>query len=175
VSGDASPFQPPPFGEPEFAEGDLEAADLEDELEGDELEDDEDDLEDDELEDDEDDLEDGDIDSGSDGAGHEFDDADLDDDVLTTSSSAPEIGNGLDGGAARAVLEHVARSIVDEPDAVVIDVGEGRTGVKLSLHVAPSDMGRIIGKRGRVAQALRTVVRAAAAGEGSDASVDIVD
>ena len=45
--------------------------------------------------------------------------------------------------------------------AVVVDVDRSRSGVKLSLHVAPSDMGRIIGKRGRVAQALRTVVRAA--------------
>ncbi|HUY29838.1 MAG TPA: KH domain-containing protein [Acidimicrobiales bacterium] len=73
------------------------------------------------------------------------------------------------------MLEHVARSIVDEPDAVRVEVGEGRSGVKLSLRVAPSDMGRIIGKRGRVAQALRVVVRAAAASEGTDASVDIVD
>ncbi len=84
-------------------------------------------------------------------------------------------GNAISGGAARAVLEHVARSIVDEPDAVAVEVSERRGRVDLSLHVAPSDMGRIIGKRGRVAQALRTIVRAAAASEGTDASVDIVD
>lgn len=84
-------------------------------------------------------------------------------------------GNRTEGGAARAVLEHIARSIVDEPDAVVVEVAPARSGVKLSLHVAPGDMGRIIGRRGRVAQALRTVVRAAAASEGGEAVVDIVD
>jgi predicted RNA-binding protein YlqC (UPF0109 family) len=73
------------------------------------------------------------------------------------------------------VLEHIARSIVDDPDAVSVDVSPARVGVKLSLHVAPGDMGRIIGKRGRVAQAVRTLVRAAAVRQGSDASVDIVD
>lgn len=83
--------------------------------------------------------------------------------------------NRLEGGAAKAVAEHVARSIVDDPDAVVVDVASDRAGVRLSLHVAPSDMGRIIGKRGRVAQALRSLVRAAAAKDGTDASVDIVD
>jgi predicted RNA-binding protein YlqC (UPF0109 family) len=84
-------------------------------------------------------------------------------------------GNRAPGGLARAVLEHIARSIVDEPDAVEIDVSEGRSGVRLSLRVAPSDMGRVIGRRGRVAQALRVLVRAAAAREGTDAVVDIVD
>ena len=83
--------------------------------------------------------------------------------------------NQLEGGAAKAVAEHVARSIVDDPDAVVVEVASDRAGVKLSLHVAPGDMGRIIGKRGRVAQALRSLVRAAAAKDGTDASVDIVD
>jgi predicted RNA-binding protein YlqC (UPF0109 family) len=73
------------------------------------------------------------------------------------------------------VLEYVATSIVDEPDGVVVEIEEGRRGVTLSLHVAPDDMGKVIGRRGRVAQAIRTVVRAAAAREGVDASVDIVD
>jgi predicted RNA-binding protein YlqC (UPF0109 family) len=86
-----------------------------------------------------------------------------------------DAGNRMDGGSARAVLEHVARSIVDDPDAVVVEVAPGRSGLKLSLHVAPGDMGRIIGKRGRVAQAVRAIVRAAAAREGTDAAVDIVD
>ncbi len=83
--------------------------------------------------------------------------------------------NRVEGGTAQAVLEHVARSIVDEPDGVSVDAAPDRVGVRLSLHVAPGDMGRIIGKRGRVAQALRAVVRAAAAKDGHDASVDIVD
>ncbi|MDA8291582.1 MAG: KH domain-containing protein [Actinomycetota bacterium] len=109
-------------------------------------------------------------------------DVELDDDLDEELDEEMPVGQPAatgrpadEGGAARAVLEHVARSIVDEPDAVRVDVSGARSGVKLSLRVAPSDMGRVIGKRGRVAQALRVVVRAAAASEGSDASVDIVD
>lgn len=84
-------------------------------------------------------------------------------------------GNRAVGAIPRSVLEHIARSIVDDPDAVVVEVDEGRQGVNLRLHVAPDDMGRIIGRRGRVAQAIRTLVRAAGASEGVEASVDIVD
>jgi uncharacterized protein len=84
-------------------------------------------------------------------------------------------GNRVSGGTALAVLEHTARSIAEEPDAVVVEPVPTRNGVRLELHVAPADMGRIIGKRGRVAQALRALVRAAAARDGTDATVDIVD
>lgn len=83
--------------------------------------------------------------------------------------------NTVTGATARAVLEYVARQIVDEPDSVVVEVDEGRGRVDLRLHVAPDDMGKIIGKRGRVAQAVRSIVRAAGAREGIDANVDIVD
>jgi predicted RNA-binding protein YlqC (UPF0109 family) len=86
-----------------------------------------------------------------------------------------DAGNRVAGGTARAVLEHVARSIVDDPEGVTIEVTESRGGIRLSLHVAQGDMGRIIGRRGRTAQALRTLVRAAAARDGQEASVDIVD
>jgi len=86
-----------------------------------------------------------------------------------------DAGNRVEGGTARSVLEHVARSIVDDPEGVAIDVGETRSGIRLSLRVAQGDMGRIIGRRGRTAQALRTLVRAAAARDGQEASVDIVD
>lgn len=66
-------------------------------------------------------------------------------------------------------------SIVEDPDAVFIDSVPARSGLRFELHVAPGDMGRIIGKRGRVAQALHALVRAAAAKDGTDASIDIVD
>jgi predicted RNA-binding protein YlqC (UPF0109 family) len=80
------------------------------------------------------------------------------------------------GDMARNVLEFVAKSIVDDPDGVVIDVEEGRRGdVRLSLRVSPDDMGKVIGRRGRVAQAIRAVVRAAGAREGLEVAVDIVD
>jgi predicted RNA-binding protein YlqC (UPF0109 family) len=84
--------------------------------------------------------------------------------------------NKVHGAMARSVLEYLAKSIVDEPDGVVIDLHEGSRGdVRLSLHVAPDDMGKVIGRRGRVAQAIRTVVRAAGAREGVEVAVDIVD
>lgn len=84
---------------------------------------------------------------------------------------------GVAGGIPQSVLDYVARNIVDEPDAVVVEVEEGRRrdSVQLRLHVAPDDMGKIIGRRGRTAQALRAIVRAAGAKEGIDAAVDIVD
>jgi predicted RNA-binding protein YlqC (UPF0109 family) len=79
------------------------------------------------------------------------------------------------GERARAVLAYLARSLVHDPSAVRIDSSETRTGVRLSLTVGPDDMGRVIGRRGRVAQSIRSVVRAAGAREGVDVSVDIVD
>ena len=84
-------------------------------------------------------------------------------------------GNRLEGSTSRAVLEYVAKAIVDDPDSVIVEVDEGRSSVSLRLNVSPDDMGRVIGRRGRTAQAIRTVVRAAAAREGLDAHVDIVD
>jgi predicted RNA-binding protein YlqC (UPF0109 family) len=84
--------------------------------------------------------------------------------------------NRVNGGMAKAVLDYLAKNIVDDPDAVVVDSADGyRGGVRLSLHVAPDDMGKVIGRRGRVAQAIRSVVRAAGAREGVEVSVDIVD
>ena len=95
--------------------------------------------------------------------------------VAAHESHADDAGNRVAGGTARSVLEHVARSIVDDPEGVAVEVGETRSGIRLSLRVAQGDMGRIIGRRGRTAQALRTLVRAAAARDGQEASVDIVD
>ena len=84
-------------------------------------------------------------------------------------------GNRVVGAIPLAVLEYVAKSIVDDPEAVVVEVEEGASSVTLRLQVAPSDMGRVIGRRGRVADAIRTLVRAAGAREGVEARVDIVD
>src|SRR5205807_10492610 len=83
--------------------------------------------------------------------------------------------NAIVGALPRNVLAYLAKSIVDDPETVVVETAEGRNSVTLRLHVAPGDMGRVIGRRGRVAQAIRTVVRAAGAKEGVNASVDIVD
>jgi uncharacterized protein len=84
---------------------------------------------------------------------------------------APEI----DAGRASAVLEFVVNNLIDDPAAMRVDASETRHGIKLSLRVAPDDMGKVIGRRGRVAQSIRSVVRAAGAADGLDVIVDIVD
>src|SRR5437773_1526934 len=85
-------------------------------------------------------------------------------------------GNRIVGGVPKGVLEYVARNIVDDPDGVFVETSERRGGdIELRLHVSPSDMGKVIGRRGRVAQALRQVVAAAGTREGVRASLDIVD
>ncbi len=86
-----------------------------------------------------------------------------------------ESNDAFDGGTPLAVLTYLARSLSNDPDAVVIDTEERRGGLRLSLHVAPDDMGRVIGRRGRTAQAIRTLVNVAGAKDGVQASVDIVD
>jgi uncharacterized protein len=95
---------------------------------------------------------------------------DIDDEV----GAGNEIGDE-DGGTALAVLTYLARSLSNDPDSVVIDTEERRGGLRLNLHVAPDDMGRVIGRRGRTAQAIRTLVNVAGAKDGVQASVDIVD
>jgi predicted RNA-binding protein YlqC (UPF0109 family) len=97
-------------------------------------------------------------------------------DVEDFEGGADEVdGNRILGATPRAVLEYLACSIVDDPEAVVIEVEEGRGSLTFRLHVAPDDMGKVIGKRGRVAQAIRTVVRAAGARDEVSVNVDIVD
>ena len=62
----------------------------------------------------------------------------------------------------KEIVEVIAKAIVDNPDEVVVtEKAEGKH-VTIELHVAPSDMGKVIGKQGRIAKAIRTVVRAAA-------------
>ncbi|MEQ1700802.1 MAG: KH domain-containing protein [Ilumatobacteraceae bacterium] len=76
---------------------------------------------------------------------------------------------------AVAVLTHVVRSIVDDPTAVIVDASESRGKVRLEVRVGPGDLGRVIGRRGRTAQSIRTVVRAAATRDDVDVDVDFAD
>lgn len=103
------------------------------------------------------------------------DEEDLEEEDLSEDGDGAGAVNRVRGAAARAVLEHVTRALVDDPDSVVVEVSEGRSGLRFSVHVAQGDMGRLIGRKGRTAQAIRTLVRAAAASDGTEASVDIVD
>ncbi len=81
----------------------------------------------------------------------------------------------VDGGTPLAVLTYLAKALSNDPDAVVVETEERRNGVRLNLHVAPEDMGRVIGRRGRTAQAIRTLVNVAGVKDDVQASVDIVD
>jgi uncharacterized protein len=117
------------------------------------------------------------------------DDVDVDDDVddMYEGDEGDEgddtyddvsVGNertAADGGTALTVLTYLAKSLSNDPESVVIDTESRRNGVRLNLHVAPDDMGRVIGRRGRTAQAIRTLVNVAGAKDGVQATVDIVD
>ncbi len=85
------------------------------------------------------------------------------------------LGDSAEATTATAVLDYLVRELVDNPDSVRIDLVDGRRGATLEVSVAPGDMGRVIGRRGRIANAIRTVVRAAAAKDDVDIDVDFVD
>ena len=87
----------------------------------------------------------------------------------------PSSGNIDRAGSATAALEFIAKSLADSPEAVSVEVSERQGKVVLALTVAADDMGRIIGRRGRTAQAIRALVGAAGARDGVTTSVDIVD
>jgi predicted RNA-binding protein YlqC (UPF0109 family) len=75
----------------------------------------------------------------------------------------------------REVLEYVAKHLVDDPEAVEVTVVEGERSVILQLRVAPDDMGKVIGKGGRTARAIRSIVRAAGTRQGVSTLVEIVE
>ena len=102
----------------------------------------------------------------------EIDDDDYDDDEGTDDEGG---ANTDDGSLSVAVLTHIATSLADEPDEVSVATEAIGRRVTLRLSVAQQDMGRVIGRRGRTAQAIRALVAAAGAKEGLTTSVDIVD
>jgi uncharacterized protein len=75
----------------------------------------------------------------------------------------------------KEVLEYIARALVDDPDAVEVTAVEGERSLILQLRVAPDDMGKVIGKKGRIARAIRSVVRAAGTRQGVSTLVEIVE
>ena len=74
----------------------------------------------------------------------------------------------------KELVEVIAKSLVDDPDSVVVTEREEKKATVLELRVADSDMGKVIGKQGRIAKALRTVVKAAATKD-KKVIVDIMD
>lgn len=74
----------------------------------------------------------------------------------------------------RELVEILTRSLVDHPEEVQVKQVEGEKSVILEVRVAPEDMGKVIGKQGRIAKAIRTVAKAAAAREGKRVVVEIL-
>ena len=83
--------------------------------------------------------------------------------------------NLIPAPTATAVLTHVVRSIVDDPEAVKVDAKESRGRIRLEVRVGPGDLGRVIGRRGRTAQSIRTLVRADATRDDVEVDVDFAD
>lgn len=75
----------------------------------------------------------------------------------------------------RDLVEFIAKSLVDRPEEVQVSQVEGEKSLIIELRVADEDMGKIIGKQGRIARAIRTVVKAAATKEGKMVHVEIID
>ena len=75
----------------------------------------------------------------------------------------------------KELVEVIAKALVDDPDSVVVNEREEKKTTILEVHVADSDMGKVIGKQGRIAKAIRSVVKAAAAKEDKKVIVDIRD
>ncbi len=74
----------------------------------------------------------------------------------------------------KELVEVIAKSLVDSPDDVRVNEVEGERSIILELKVAPDDMGKVIGKQGRIAKAIRTVVKAAATKEDKRVVVEIL-
>lgn len=104
------------------------------------------------------------------------DDDDVDDDDADDDDVDEEVdGNRRPAPIAAAVLEYLVRQLVDEPDGVEVEAIDRSRGVQLEVRVAPGDMGRVIGKRGRTAQAIRTVTRAAATKDAVDVNIEFLE
>lgn len=75
----------------------------------------------------------------------------------------------------KELTEFIAKSLVDYPDEVAVDMVQHGSHVILELHVAKEDMGRVIGKGGRVANAIRTLLRVPAEREGNQVTLDVME
>jgi hypothetical protein len=74
----------------------------------------------------------------------------------------------------RELIEFIAKSIVNQPDKVVVTEEQGEEGTVLKLQVADEDKGRVIGKQGRIAEAMRTLIRVKAAKAGTKVTLEII-
>mgnify|MGYP001365802703 CR=1 FL=1 len=72
------------------------------------------------------------------------------------------------------LVEYISKSIVNAPDDVVVTEEESEEGIRIKLQVADDDKGRVIGKQGRIAEAMRSLIRVKAAKAGTRASLEII-
>ena len=99
----------------------------------------------------------------------EYDEA-IDDEELDDEA------NLVDGAArARAVTDFLARELVEDVEAIDVTASESRGETTLMIHASPQDLGRLIGRRGRVIQAVRQVARAAGAADGARINVEVAE
>jgi predicted RNA-binding protein YlqC (UPF0109 family) len=84
-------------------------------------------------------------------------------------------GNRVAGARAQAVTEFLARELAEDSDAIDVTVSEARGEVTLLIHASPDDLGRLIGRRGRVIQAVRQVARAAGSIDGVRVGVEVAE
>jgi len=96
----------------------------------------------------------------------DVDEIDVDDDADDGVAGAP---------TAKAVLEYVVSALVEDEDAVQVEIDDSKRTLQLEVRVGPDDMGRVIGRRGRVANAIRTLTRAAAARDGVEVDIEFLD
>jgi hypothetical protein len=81
----------------------------------------------------------------------------------------------MKGENLRGLVEFIARSLVDDPSEVKVNQYQRGSTIQLELNVEKNDMGRVIGKSGQVANAIRTLLKVAAAREGQQVNLDIVE
>lgn len=96
--------------------------------------------------------------------------SDVDTDTDTASESSDELAP-----TAVAVLTHIVKSLVDDPDAVTVDVDDSGRRLTLNVRVGEGELGRVIGRRGRTAASIRTVARAAASKDDVDVDIEFLD
>lgn len=163
---------------PEFTDIDLDEEEEEETPAPAPTEDEPIDLDDEEESDDEDDELDTEAETGED------ENADLDggspraaaEPVPPFEEDDEEAGDAREGiQRAAAVLKYIVENIVDEPGQISIGATEDDRGPVLLLRVAEEDRGKVIGRQGRIVQAIRTVVKAATIGTGEKVSVEIID
>jgi len=77
--------------------------------------------------------------------------------------------------AVKDLVQYITESLVDEPEAVEVREVAGERSAIIEINVSPSDIGKIIGKRGRIVHAIRTVAKASAAKEGKRVEVEIIE